>query len=344
MQPMKPDSQQLYPLLFEPVLKDYIWGGQNLERRLGRQLPPDKNIAESWEIAAHENGNVRVINGPLAGETLADLNQRFGAALVGQRGKWALERQKFPLLIKLLDANRNLSVQVHPDDEYALKREGNELGKTEMWVILHAEDDAAIILGVKEQTTPQVFREALEAGRLEQHLHEIPVATGDFVCVPSGSLHAILGGVLIAEIQQNSDVTYRVYDWNRVGQNGKPRPLHVDQAMEVINFQQVEPALPMARSLTSGTNPINRSELCRNPYFVVERVKLAATARYEGQCNGETLHIWGVINGAVHVAGANDSEAIDMDAVRFTLLPAGMGSYSISTGDRPAQLLHAYLT
>lgn len=341
---MKPNSESLYPLLFEPVLKDYIWGGRNLETRLGRRLPPDKDIAESWEIAAHENGNVRANNGPLAGESLADLTRRFGAALVGQRGNWALERKKFPLLIKLLDANRNLSVQVHPDDEYARKNEGNELGKTEMWVILHAERDAAIILGVKEHTTPETFREALDAGRLEQHLHEIRVTAGDFVCVPSGSLHAILGGVLIAEIQQNSDVTYRVYDWNRVGRDGKPRPLHIEQAMEVINFQQVEPTLPAPRPLTSGVNEIDRSELCRNPYFVVERVEMAAGARYEGHCEGETLHVWGVTNGAIRIEGGSDSEGIDMDAVRFALLPASMGPYSIATPHEPAQLLHAYLT
>lgn len=339
---MQPESEFLYPLLFEPVLKDYIWGGRNLESRLGRQLPPNKDIAESWEIAAHENGNVRVTNGPLAGETLSDLNRRFGAALVGRRGEWALERQKFPLLIKLLDANRNLSVQVHPGDEYAREHEGDELGKTEMWVILHAEDDAAIILGVSQQTTPERFRQALADGAVEQHLHEIPVAAGDFVCVPSGSLHAILGGVLIAEIQQNSDVTYRVYDWKRVGQDGNPRPLHVDQAMDVINFQQIEPTLHEPRLITNAQDGVKRWELCRNPYFVVERVNMVTGANYEGQCDGETLHIWGVIDGAVHVAGGR--EDIGMDAVQFTLLPAGLGPYSITAGESGAQLLQATLT
>lgn len=339
---MKPDSQPLYPLLFEPVLKDYIWGGRNLQLRLGRQLPTGKDIAESWEIAAHENGDVRVINGPLAGTTLTDLNRRLGAALVGTRGDWALERQKFPLLIKLLDANRNLSVQVHPDDDYARAHEGNELGKTEMWVILHAKEDAAIILGVREHTTPETFREALEAGNLEDHLHEIPVSAGDFVCVPSGSLHAILGGVLIVEIQQNSDVTYRVYDWNRLGQDGKSRPLHVDQAMEVINFKQEQPALPAPRALTSGHDGVERWELCRNPYFVVERVEMTAGARYMGRCDGDTLHIWGVTEDHIRLEGG--PESVELDAVRFTLLPASMGPYSVTAIDKPAQLLHAYLT
>lgn len=339
---MKPDSEPLYPLLFEPVLKDYIWGGRNLQRRLGRQLPSGTDIAESWEIAAHENGDVQVVNGPLAGTTLADLNRRLGAALVGTSGNWALEREKFPLLIKVLDANRNLSIQVHPDDEYARAHEGNELGKTEMWVILHAEENAAIILGVKEHTTPQGFRQALEAGDLEKHLHEISVSTGDFVCVPSGSLHAILGGVLIAEIQQNSDVTYRVYDWNRLGQDGKPRPLHVEQAMDVINFQQVEPALPTPGALRSQHAGVERWELCRNPYFVVERVEMAAGASYAGRCDGDTLHIWGATKGHLRVNAGTAS--VELEAVRFTLLPAGMGPYSISAIEEPARVLHVFLT
>lgn len=341
---MKPDSQPLYPLLFEPVLKEYIWGGRGLETRLARQLPPDKEIAESWEIAAHENGNVRVINGPLAGETLTELNGRLGIQLVGRRGAWALEREKFPLLIKLLDANRNLSVQVHPDDDYAREHEGNELGKTEMWVILHADQDAAIILGVKERTTPTVFREALESRGLEQHLHEIPVHSGDFVCVPSGSLHAILGGVLIAEIQQNSDVTYRVYDWNRVGHDGKPRPLHIEQAMEVINFAQVEPDLPARRPLPSDQAGIRRWELCRNPYFVVEQIEMAAGARFEGHCDGETLHIWGVIDGAIDLEGGSERDPTSIEAVRFALLPAEMGPYLLRSREGSAALLHVYLT
>ena len=144
--------------------------------------------------------------------------------------------------MKLLDASRPLSVQVHPDDDYALANEGNELGKTEMWVVLDARPGAEIILGVRPGTTPAAFRAALQAGQLEPYLHRLPVQTGDHVCVPAGSLHAIMGGLLIAEIQQNSNTTYRVYDWNRL-QNGQPRPLHIDKAMSVINFAQVAPGL-----------------------------------------------------------------------------------------------------
>jgi mannose-6-phosphate isomerase class I len=159
-------SIKLYPLLFEPVLKDYIWGGRNLETILGRTLPPGK-IAESWEIAAHKDGTTAVANGRFAGTLLTDLHQQLGLDLIGSNNQWAQERDKFPLLIKLLDAHQPLSVQVHPDDAYALAHEGNELGKAEMWVVLRASEEAAVILGVSPKTTPAAFRQAIEAGNLE---------------------------------------------------------------------------------------------------------------------------------------------------------------------------------
>jgi len=329
----------LYPLLFQPVLKDYIWGGRNLETLLKRDLPAGI-IAESWEIAAHEDGDTVIRNGPYAGRTLTDLHAELGLALIGRRSNWAQERQKFPLLIKLLDAHRRLSVQVHPDDEYALALEGNELGKTEMWVILHAEPEAEIILGVAPGTTREGFRQALAAGELAPLLHRIPVETGDFVCVPSGSLHAIMGGLVIAEIQQNSNTTYRVFDWDRLGDDGRPRPLHVDKALEVINFEQVAPALPEIRCI-SEEDGVRRLGLCRNRYFSVERVEMAAGASYQGECDGRTLEIWGTISGEVMVNGGG--RTVTLPAVRFTLLPAGMGSFTVAANSQASVLLRIYV-
>ncbi|MDX1418188.1 MAG: type I phosphomannose isomerase catalytic subunit, partial [Candidatus Promineifilaceae bacterium] len=207
-------SNKIYPLLFEPVLKSYIWGGRNLARFFNRELPPGK-IAESWEIAAHNDGTTIVRNGYFAGKTLAYVQGELGLDLVGENNKWAQDRGKFPLLIKLLDAYDALSVQVHPDDEYAIANEGNELGKTEMWVVLYADPNAELILGTNQRTTREMLREAIENGTLESALHCLPVKAGDVACVPSGTLHAILKGSVIAEIQQNSNTTYRVYDWNR---------------------------------------------------------------------------------------------------------------------------------
>lgn len=329
-----------YPLLFEPVLKDYIWGGRNLAEKMGRSLPPGQEIAESWEIAAHPNGDVRVKNGPYAGQTLSSLTAQFGASLIGNQATWALQRDKFPLLIKLLDANRKLSVQVHPQDDYARQVEGDELGKTEMWVVLYAEEDASVILGVRQHTTPENFREALLAGALEQHLHEIPVQTGDFICVPSGSLHAILGGLLIAEVQQNSDVTYRVYDWNRMDSEGNSRPLHIEKALDVIDFEQREPSLPEA-TLIARDESLTRWELCRNQYFVVERVHLAAGATVSGACQGQSMEIWGLLTGAATLNAAQETQSLQ--PVVFTLLPATLGAYHFTAGADQAQLLRVYL-
>jgi mannose-6-phosphate isomerase len=329
----------LYPLTFDPVLKDYIWGGHNLAQRLGRDIPAGQTIAESWEIAAHPNGTAVVRNGPLAGKPLTDLVVEMGADLIGTKGNWALEREKFPLLIKLLDASRKLSVQVHPDDDYARAHEGNELGKTEMWVVLHAEPDAAIILGVPRGTTPDKFHAALRAGTLEAHLHVLPVKAGDHVCVPAGSLHAILGGLLIAEIQQNSDTTYRVYDWNRMGKDGRPRPLHVKQALDVINFDQVAPELAAPRPVAEASG-VRREELCRNAYFVVERFYLEPGQAHTGVNDGRSLEIFGSLSGEVLVTAG--SSAVTLPAVRFCLLPAGLGPYTISTR-QPAVLLRTYL-
>ncbi len=326
-------NKHLYPLLFTPILKDYVWGGRNLEK-LARPLPATGVIAESWEIAAHEDGITRVENGRFAGYSLTQLHNELGLALIGRNNEWAQKRGKFPLLVKLLDANRPLSVQVHPNDEYALAYEGNELGKTEMWVVLHAEANAEVILGVTRGTTPERFRESLENGRPEPHLHHIPVKTGDHICVPAGSLHAILGGLLIAEIQQNSNTTYRVYDWNRLGNDGKPRTLHVEKAMNVINFEQVEPALVSPRLLSQETG-IRRWLLCANPYFVTERVELAAKTTYHGEANGDSLEIWGCIAGDVQVNG------LPLTAVHFTLLPATLGTFTI-TAESPATLLRTY--
>lgn len=312
----------LYPLLFEPVLKDYIWGGRNLEK-LGRQLPEEGVIAESWEIAGHKDGNTIVANGLLSGLSLRDIHAMLGLNLIGSNNTWAQDRNKFPLMIKLLDANRRLSVQVHPNDAYALENEGNELGKTEMWVVLQAEPEAEIILGLKEGTTPEKFKAAVEEGRLEPLLHHIPVQAGDHICVPAGSLHAIMGGLLIAEIQQNSNTTYRVYDWNRVDDEGKSRPLHIDSALDVINFEQVEPTLESPEAI-AGENGVERQELCRNQYFVTERVKIEAGTKFEGECDGRTLEIWGILEGEAQV------NEVSIAAVQFVLLPAALGPFTVA--------------
>ena len=328
-------NNRLYPMVFTPVLKDYIWGGRNLETRLGRVLPASGVIAESWEIAGHEDGTSTVENGPYAGWPLTKVHAELGLDLIGRNNGWAQERGKFPLLVKLLDASKPLSVQVHPNDAYALAHEGNELGKSEMWVVLRAKPHAELILGVKRGTTPDAFRQAIADNRLEPFLHRVPVKTGDHVCVPAGTLHAIMGGLLIAEIQQNSNTTYRVYDWGRVGADGQPRPLHVDQALDVIDFDRVEPAVPQPIVLADEEG-FRRELLCRNPYFVTERLTLHAGVEFGGERNGDTLEIWGVLEGEASFNG------LTLGAVRFCLLPAAIGEFSV-TAISQATLLRTYV-
>jgi mannose-6-phosphate isomerase len=326
-------SLKLYPMTFTPVFKDYLWGGRNLEK-LGRKLPAGI-IAESWEIAGHEDGTSVVNNGFWAGKGLTEVHAELGLDLIGRNNAWAQERGKFPLLVKLLDANKPLSVQVHPDDAYALANEGNELGKTEMWVVLRAEPGAELILGVKAGTTPQAFRQGIEEGILGPYLHHLPVKAGDHICVPAGTLHAIMEGLLIAEIQQNSNTTYRVYDWNRMGVDGKPRPLHIDKALDVIDFEGAEPGL-CPPVLVAERKGLRRFELCRNRYFVTERMEMVAGAVYRGECNGESLEIWGVIDGRVEVG------ELPLEAVHFALLPAALGKFRIKAITK-ATLLRTYV-
>ena len=332
-------TRHIYPLTFTPVFRDYIWGGRNFESRLGRTLPPGI-IAESWEISGHHSSPTCVDAGPLAGKMLPEVLDLLGTDLVGRHSQAMLKRGKFPLLVKLLDANKPLSVQVHPDDDYANKHENGELGKTEMWYILHAEPGARLIYGLKAGVTPTSFRQSLEAGNLEPCLHQLPVKAGDAIFIPAGSIHAIMEGILLAEIQQNSDTTYRVYDWNRVGSDGKPRPLHLDKAMDAINFEQIEPG-PYRVELLEENNTFKRECITVCPYFNVERITFKReTGSFKGWCDGSTLEIWGTLTGQAQVGWAG--QALNLPTIRFTLLPAALGKFEIKATTKTT-LLRVYV-
>jgi mannose-6-phosphate isomerase len=214
---------------------------------------------------------------------------------------------------------------VHPTDDYALAHENDDLGKTETWIILHAEPEAQVILGVAKGTAASEFEKAIETNQVSQYLHHIDVSPGDFVCVPSGSLHAILGGIVLAEIQQNSNATYRVYDW---GRDPKGRPLHIDKALDVINFEQVEPTLPTPITLPS-TDGILRERLCANSYFTVERFHMPAGSAFSSYLNGDTFEIWGILEGDVILQ--SKVADIPLSAIRFALLPANTCRFTVKT-------------
>jgi mannose-6-phosphate isomerase len=258
-----------YPLTFEPIYKKKIWGGRKLAEVFKRELPGNK-IGESWELAAHPNGTSIVNNGPLKGTSLRDLVQKFPLQVIGNEHQ-EVSKKGFPLLIKFLDASDRLSVQVHPDDHYSGLVEG-EQGKTEMWYIINAEPGARLVYGVKPGISKERFADALQKGQLESCLNEIEVKKGEVYFIPAGTVHAIMEGILIAEIQQNSDTTYRVYDWNRPGKDGNPRPLHIKQALEVINFSQENGNnLP----LVVNNKDYLKEYLTICPYFAVELFKLS---------------------------------------------------------------------
>lgn len=332
----------LYPLQFAPVFKDYPWGGRNLATEFGRVLP-EGIVAESWEIAAHPNGSSTVRNGPLAGLTLPQVLAMWGEALVGSRNPRALREGKFPLLVKLLDANAWLSVQVHPDDAYGLAHDG-EYGKTEMWVVLHAEPrpegPRELIYGFRPGVTREAFAAAIAEGRTEDFLYRLAVRKGDVVFVPAGTVHALGPGVIVAEIQQNSDTTYRIYDW------GRPRPLHIEKALDVLNFKQVEPQayrpIPLSGSEAQrgpGGSPesLPRRDLIGEcEYFRTERVEFGPGTRYAGECDGTSFEIWGLLEGRVLLTC--EWGALTLQGIDWALLPAGLGRFAVEA-DGPATAL-----
>ena len=220
----------MYPIKLKPAFKDYLWGGTRLRDDFGKDCDFDK-IAESWELSCHKDGNSVVADGEFAGLTLAQYIEKEGKSVLGTNCE---KFENFPILIKLIDAKDNLSVQVHPNNEYAQRVEG-EYGKTEMWYVVDCDEGASLLYGFKHNITKEEFRERIENNTLLEVTNSVPVKKGDVFFIEAGTLHAIGKGILIAEIQQNSNTTYRIYDYGRVGADGKPRQLHIDKAVDVIN-------------------------------------------------------------------------------------------------------------
>ncbi len=227
---------EFYPLQFEPILKERIWGGEKLKTLLNKPLTT-KLVGESWELSTVEDNISVVRNGLFKGEKLTTLIQKYPTDILGSQVFHKFGYQ-FPLLFKFLDAADDLSIQVHPNDEMA-KKEHNSLGKTEMWYIMDADADAKVILGFKENATKEMYLEHLENKNLLPILDVFKVKDGDVYFIETGTIHAIGAGVLLAEIQQTSDITYRVYDWDRLDANGNGRELHVDLASKAMNYNKV---------------------------------------------------------------------------------------------------------
>lgn len=320
----------LYPLFFEADYKERVWGGTSLRDRLNKNIPYE-HTGESWEVACHENGNSIIRNGLLQGITLKEALKIHGKELVGKDMK---EGEKFPLLIKFIDAKDKLSVQVHPEDAYAMVHENGELGKSEAWYILDAKPGAKLIAGLQDHVTKEDFVKALEQGQLEQVLHEVEVQAGDVINIPAGFVHAIEDGIMLAEIQQNSDTTYRVYDWNRVGLDGKSRELHVDKSLDVIDFEGKHPKdIAKGLCIKKGKNDI--IYYVANSYFSLEQLNLNEPMMVTGQ---KTYRIYMCVNGEGKVLYNGQSYPFTLGDT--FMIPAEIDTYTL---EGHATLVQTYI-
>ena len=310
----------LYPLTFHPLFKERVWGGRRLEELYRKPLPPGVSIGESWEISDRP-GDVSVIaNGPLAGKDLHWLMEQHPRELLGG----ARPRSgRFPLLVKLLDARERLSLQVHPPPPKAAELGGEP--KTEMWYIAEAGPDAELYAGLRRGVTRQEFERKIRTGEVAGCFHRIPVRTGDAMFLPSGRVHAIGAGLVIFEIQQNSDTTYRVFDWNRVGLDGKPRELHLAQSLASIDFNDFEPALVDSAFSSAGRFKIR--PLARHALFKADAFRAVSQESIVFQ--QPRLRIIAVLEKRVSVSG--DNHTVELQPGRFCLVPAGVAQARIAT-------------
>ncbi|WP_379132680.1 type I phosphomannose isomerase catalytic subunit [Paenibacillus sp. sgz500958] len=319
---------QPYPLKFQPDFQERVWGGRALEK-FGLELP-EGHIGEGWMIADHPNGVSHVANGELAGLGLDEIRERFGHEWFGSKGT-PKDGGRFPLLIKLLDCNDNLSVQVHPKDDYEGLPKG-ELGKTEMWYVLDAQPDAKIIYGLKEGVTRDSLAEALENGTVMDSLQEINAAAGDSLYIPAGTVHALCAGVVVAEIQQNSDTTYRIYDYDRPGLDGKPRELHIEDSLNVTAYQ----GAGATRMSTDSAVPGEWLQIAASPYFIVE--KGLVQGDWNLSTTPESFTILVVCEGSGHISWEGGVQPYA--AGECYLLPSSLGSYTL---EGQSTILRSYL-
>jgi mannose-6-phosphate isomerase len=287
------------PLTFKPIFMERMWGGRRLESKFGKNLPPKVRIGESWEIVDREEAQSVVRNGASRGKTLHELWTRDRQEVFGDLP----DSPRFPLLVKLLDAQEKLSLQVHPTEKIAAKL-GSE-AKTEFWYVAAADDKAELFVGLRKQTARSEFKNALESGTAAELVHTIGVKAGDAMFLPTGRLHAIGAGNLLVEIQQNSDTTYRVFDWNRLDENGKARELHVDQALQCIDFDDCEPQLVEPKG----------ELLVRHNLFEVQKWNLSAPREVAPRGKFAIVHC---LSGKLRCAD------VDLTPGEFFLVPASL--------------------
>ncbi|NQV29179.1 MAG: class I mannose-6-phosphate isomerase [Rhodopirellula sp.] len=303
------------PIRFEPLLKRIRWGGTRLGTALGKPLGPETDYAESWEVSDHGIDQSVVSAGPLAGLTLQQLLRDHNNEILGRHSG----RHQFPLLIKFLDANDRLSVQVHPDDTKARTFDPTENGKTEAWVIIDTMPESRLFAGLKQGVTANTMRAAIEAGTLEDCLHSFEVSAGDCVFIPAGTVHAIAEGILLAEVQQSSDMTFRLYDWGRVGADGQPRELHIEQAINCSDFELGPVDCQEPRPVDGG------QELVTCEYFTIRRYSGPGQVPIP---DDHRFHILMGLAGEATVIAGSEVEYLKLG--QTLLLPAGRDASTIN--------------
>ncbi len=323
----------MYPLKFEPILKQTLWGGEKIIpfKHLNETL---SNVGESWEVSAVEGSESVVANGPEKGMTLPEMVRRYKEELVGE-ANYARFGEKFPLLIKFIDAKLDLSIQVHPDDALAKKRH-NSFGKNEMWYVISADPGAKLISGFSQEITPKEYKERVHDGTFAEVLQSCAIQPGDVFYVPAGRVHGIGAGAFVAEIQQTSDITYRIYDYNRKDKNGKTRELHTAQAVDAINFADVQDDFRTAYDHVQN-EPV---EVVACPYFTTSVYDMTE----EITCDYSELDsfvIFICVEGSCRLTD-NENNEIALQAGETVLLPATTQNITI-VPDQHVKLLETYV-
>ena len=313
------------PLVFEPIFVPKLWGGRQLAELFDKPLPPDEPIGESWEVADLEAGQSVVARGPAAGQTLGELTHDWGEQLLGSVPPF---EGRFPLLIKYLDAQQTLSVQVHPDEAYAQQHGGDVRVKNEAWYVLAAEPDGHIYRGFHPGVDEAALRAALAKGEVEPLLQRIPVRAGHCYYLPSGTIHALGAGVVVAEVQTPSNTTFRFFDWNRVDPStGKARALHIDEALACVRYDAAPPAGEQQAHLATPWSAVTR--LVRCPSFVLERVRI--TAGIDQELPYQAMVVWMVLEGKGEISYNGMNEPFPFGRGDCVVLPAGLQQARLRT-------------
>ena len=324
----------LYPLLFEPNLHSVVWGGNQLRPYKGLE-PSDEPIGESWEVSAVPSSTSIISNGAYKGKDLISVINEQSEAILGKKVNEKYDG-KLPLLVKFIDAKRDLSIQVHPNDEMAMREHG-KMGKTEMWYVIKAEEGAHLYAGFKEEITPQEYLQRIADESITEVLADHQVKTGDVFYLPAGRVHAICGGILLAEVQQSSDVTYRIYDYNRLGLDGKPRELHTELAAKALDYH-VEEEYRTAYS----ESPNKAIQIIDTPYFDV-RVLEISKSFHRNMKKYDSFIITMCIEGDCKIHVRSTGEETLLKQGNSTLIPAAIADYDIIPQQGTTRILDAFI-